>query len=83
MGPSIDVGSAMTAKILRNTGEVVPQSIIWPLTLEGIENSDLKEHCRKFDEAVIAKIGEPVTKTYLPVKDSNPTYDTYIDDMTE
>ena len=42
LGPYIDVGSAMTSKILRNTGEVIPQYNIWPLTLEEMENIYLK-----------------------------------------
>ena len=40
--PEIDVGSAMTSKILRKTSEVIPQSTFRPLMLENMDNMDLK-----------------------------------------
>ena len=40
--PAIDVGSTMIAKILNTTGEVVSQSTLCPLTIEEMENLDLK-----------------------------------------
>ena len=64
--PAIDVGSAMTANILNNTGEVVPRFTLRPLTMEEMDNLDLKEHYRKFDEAVISKLGDPATETDFP-----------------
>ena len=81
-GPSIDVGSTMTAKILSKTVKVVPQYTICLLTMEETENPDLKEHCCKFYESVIAKIGEPTTETYFTDKGLTPAYDEYIDDIT-
>ena len=42
LGPAIDVGSTITAKILRKTGEVVPHSTICPLTMEETKNTELK-----------------------------------------
>ena len=63
MVPAIDVGYAMTAKILSKTVKVVPQSTLCPLTMEETDNPDLKEYCCKFYEAVIAKIGDPTTET--------------------
>ena len=83
MGPDIDLGSAMTSKILKKAGEVVPRSTICPLTMEQMDNPDLKEQRHNFDEGVIAKLGDPVTDTDLPGKDLTPTYEAYFDDMTE
>ena len=40
--PDIGVGSAMTNKIPWNTSKVVQQSTIQPLTLEDMENPELK-----------------------------------------
>ena len=42
LGPAIDVVSAMTAKIPRKTGGVIPRSTLRPLTLEDMDNMDLK-----------------------------------------
>ena len=81
--PAIDLGYAMTAKILSKTVKVVPQYTICLLTMEETENLDLKEHCCKFYESVIAKIGEPTTETYFTDKGLTPAYDEYIDDITQ
>ena len=48
-----------------------------------MENLNLKEQRCKFDEAVIAKLGEPATENNLPEEDLTPTYDTHVNDMTE
>ena len=42
LGPDIDVGSVKTSETLRKTGEVVPRSTLWDLTLEKMKNTDLK-----------------------------------------
>ena len=73
----------MTAKILKKTGEVVPGSNIRPLMLEEMDNTDLKEQRRNFDEAVIANLDEPAAETNFLVKDLTPTYDAYVDNITE
>ena len=69
---AIGVSSAMTSKIIKKTGEVVPQSTLRPLTMEEMDNTDLKEQRHKFDESVIAKIGDLATETNFPDKDLTP-----------
>ena len=83
LGPDIDVGSTITTKILRKAGEVIPQSNLPPLTMEEMENPDLKEQRRKLDEGIIAKLGEPATETDFPDKGLTLTYDAYVNYMTE
>ena len=83
LGPAIDVGYAMNSKVLKNTGEVFPLSTLSTLSIEETDNTDLKEQHLKFDESVIANLGDTTTETDLPDKDSTPTYDTYVNDMTE
>ena len=78
--PEIVVGSTMTANTLRKNGEVIPRSTLWHLTLEDMENLELKEQCRTFYEDVIANLGDPPTETDLPAKYLTPTYDAYIND---
>ena len=48
-----------------------------------MENLILKEQRCKFDEAVIAKLGEPVTETDFPDEDLTPTYDAYVNDIAD
>ena len=48
-----------------------------------MENPDLKENCRKFDEAVISKLGNPATETNFPDEDLTLTYYSYAGDMTQ
>ena len=83
LGPAIDVGYAMNSKVLKNTGEVFPLSTLSTLSMEEMDDTDLKEQHLKFDGSVIANLGDTTTETDLPDKDSTPTYDTYVNDMTE
>ena len=73
----------MTAKVLKNTGEFIPWSTLCTLTIEETDNPNLKEQCRRFDEAVIAKLVYTATETELPDKYLTPTYYAYVDDITE
>ena len=82
LDPYIDVVSAMTPKILKNTGEVFPRSSLCTLTMEEMENIDLNEQLLMFDEAVIYKLDDPDTETEFPDKDLTPTYDAYVYDIT-
>ena len=80
LGPAIDVGSAMTAKILRITGECVPRSTLRPLTLEESKSEVMTDLRRKFDEAVAIKLGQSATEADFPVEDLTPVYDQYLPD---
>lgn len=46
LGPSIDVGPAMTAKILTKSGEVVHRSTYASLTKDEMDDPDKKDECR-------------------------------------
>jgi hypothetical protein len=58
LGPSIDVGPAMTAKILKANGEVVHRSTYRSLTDEEIETE--KAERDEFDKLVQERYGEPM-----------------------
>ena len=45
-----------------------------------MDNTDLKQQCNNFDEAVISKLGGPATETDFPAKDLTPTHDAYVND---
>ena len=68
LGPAIDLGYTMTAKILNKTGEVISRSTFHHLKMDGMENPDFKEQRCKFYEAVIDKIDNPATETGSPEK---------------
>jgi len=57
LGPSIDVGPTMTAKILKSNGNTIHVSTYRALTNEE-KSSELEEESRKaFDEAILDKLG--------------------------
>ena len=81
--PDIDVVSVITANILKKTGEVFPRSTLCTLKMEEIDNPDLDEQRRNFDEAVIAKLDDTTSETDFPEEQLTPTYDAYVNNMTE
>jgi hypothetical protein len=57
LGPSIDVGPALTAKILKDNGQIVPRSTYRGLTPEEIESPLEQAKRKKFDEKVEIALG--------------------------
>ena len=62
LGPAVDVGSALTYKILKINGQVVPRSTIRHLTLDKLTNPDPIATTKDFYNNIIQKIGVPATK---------------------
>ena len=60
LGPAIDVGSALTYKILKRNGRVVPCSTIRHLTLDELTNPDHIAMTKVFDDNIVQKIGVPL-----------------------
>ena len=61
LGPSLDIGPAMTAKILKANGKVVYQS-----TYRGLNNDEIKSPIEqrerdRFDKSIANWVGSPVT----------------------
>ena len=59
LGPAVDVGSALTYKILRINGQVVPLSTIIHLTLDELTNPDHIATRKAFYDTIIHKIVVP------------------------
>ena len=57
LGPTLDVGPAMWAKILKKNGKVVLISTLWTLTCEEIDSQVHKEQRRQFVASVISCLG--------------------------
>ena len=63
--PAIDVGSALTYKILKSNGQVVPRSTIRHLTHYELTNLDHIAMTKAFDDNIIQKMGVPRPKMTL------------------
>ncbi len=91
LGPAIDVGPAMTAKILQQNGNVVYRSTYQPLTFEEQADSTVQQDKATFIEtteerlgfrltrAKLEEIGIPDTPEYLPYFDEDQNETTFPD----
>eukprot|EP00985_Skeletonema_marinoi_P035280 scaffold46130_cov504-Skeletonema_marinoi.AAC.1 len=59
LGPAIDVGPAMTAKILKSNGEVVYRTTFRALTPEEVEDETHQTMRQLFDARIQGTIGNP------------------------
>ena len=80
LGPAVDVGSALTYKILKSNGQVVPRSTIRHLTLDKLANPDHIAMTKAFNDNIIQKIGVPATENDFDKNYLTPTYKYYGDD---
>jgi hypothetical protein len=63
LGAAIDIGPAMTRKILNKNGKVMYRSSVRSLTLDEIQSStELKER-QEFDNAIEEKFGPAMKKS--------------------
>ena len=84
LGPSIDIGPAMTAKILKANGEVLHRSTYRELTPEELVDENLNKEKEAFDKAVHERYGPAMTAKDLVEEDiETPTFDLYEDDDGE
>jgi hypothetical protein len=80
LGPATDVGSALTAKILKSNGQTVCRSTLWHLTNEETYCPIHLETRRVFDETIASHLGPNATDQDFPAKDLTPDFDHYDDD---
>ena len=77
------MGSALTYKILKSNGQVVPLSTIIHLTLDELTNPDHIAMRKTFYDTIIQKIGVPATENDFDKDYLTPTYEYYDDDHQE
>ena len=82
LGPSRDIGSLMTAKILNVTGQTLPRSTFRALTQEEIDSEKEKEKRKEFDRKIEELLGPAFDVNDIP-EDATPEYDRYEDDENE
>ena len=59
LGPAIDIGPAMTRKILKANGQVVYRSTVRSLTPDEVSDETMKKEREKFTEGVNKALGDP------------------------
>ena len=57
LGPSIDVGPALAAKILKSNGQIVCRSTYRELTSDELEDDVVKDAMKAFDQSILNKLG--------------------------
>ncbi len=80
LGPATDVGSALTAKILKSNGQTVCRSTLRHLTNEETHCPIHLETRRLFDETVASHLGPNATDQDFPAEDLTPDFDHYDND---
>ena len=89
LGPAIDVGPAMTAKIMKANGQVEYRSTYRALTDAEWKDPDHKKQRELFDEAIKKRYGDAATDDdFESIEDSDgswtaPEYELYADDDGE
>ena len=59
LGPAIDIGPAMSAKILKKNGLVAYTASYRPLSADELQNPDLKKELSEFSASIRRKVGGP------------------------
>jgi len=80
LGPATNVGSALTAKILKSNGQSVCRSTLRHLNDEELHCTIQKELRRAFDESITHHLGPTAKDANFPAVDLTPEYLTYDDD---
>lgn len=80
LGPSTDVGPAMTAKILNSNKQVLHRSSYRPISDDEVANPEERTIREKFDADVNAKLGQPIDLEELSTLDpalATPEFEPY------
>ena len=80
LGPSVDVGTAMTAKILKSNGEVIPRSTLRRLNQDEIDSKVHAEMRTKFMQEINDKLGPAAIESDFPDEEITPEYQHWEDD---
>ena len=79
LGPATDVGSALTAKILKSNGQFVCRSTLRHLNNDERNCMTHTEMRKAFDAKVCEAIGPAATEKDFPAEDLTPDYEAYDD----
>ena len=79
LGPAINMGTALTAKILNENGQFVCHSTLQHLTAEELACPVHTANRLKFDESIKTHLGPSATAADFPAEDLTPDPDHYED----
>ena len=85
IGPAIDIGPAMTRKILKSNGQVVYRFTVRPLTVDEMSDPIVTRQRDTYDKQVLLKLGPKLIKSEMAsdpdlVDAITPEYEVYVDD---
>ena len=84
LGPSIDIGPAMTSKILKSNGQILHLSTFRKLTDDEMQDKEELKKMEIFDSCIRRQLGNPLTYEELKAVDPDaetPEYELYADDF--
>ena len=79
LGPSTDIGSSLTTKILQLNGQFVCRLTLRHLTDEELQSSVRLDKQRQFDESVATHLGPAATVHDFPAQNFTPDDPDYFD----
>lgn len=82
LGPALDVGSALTAKILKSNGQVVYRSTLRLLTPDELADPAQIALRTSFDQTILQVLGPSATWSDFPAEDHTPDPDADTDDAS-
>ncbi len=72
LGPATNIGSALTAKILKSNGQTICRPTLWHLNDEEIHCPIPQEMRRVFNESITHHLGPNAMEQDFPVEDLTP-----------
>ena len=84
LGPSLDIGPAMTSKILQSNGHIVHTQNFRTLSDEEKQKPEMLARQKKFKDELAQRLGDPVTESDLAeagIDATTPVYERYEDDV--
>ena len=86
LGPTRDIGMALTAKLLKRNGQYAWRSSFIALTDDDMKNPEIIQAMTEFDAEIAIKLGDTIKPNNLPqdeASDYTPDYLPYRDEITE
>jgi hypothetical protein len=83
LGPATDIGSALTAKILKSNGQFVCRSTLRHFTSDELQCRVHIDMRTSFDMSILDTLGPAAVTTDFPAEDMTPEYDHYDTDILD
>ncbi len=77
LGPATDIGSALTAKILKSNGQVVCRSTLRHLNDDERACPVHTTNCKAYYDSIAERLGPTAREDDFPAEDLTPEYDPF------